>query len=120
MAIVVQCPKGHRLSAAESSAGRNGRCPVCKAVVSIPVSQQTLLTESTILSILGTADIGGTAKQAAASKQQGSYSMPGSASVVSDDVKAKLKFCPSCDREIDIGYHICPHCQTYMSGLSDF
>jgi hypothetical protein len=34
--------------------------------------------------------------------------------------KTKTKLCPSCDREIDTGYHICPHCQTYISSLSDF
>ena len=120
MAIVMQCPKGHRLTASESNAGKTGRCPVCKAVVTIPIPQSTLLSESTILSILGAADLGGTPKRVVAPKREGAFSMPGSATVVSDDVNIKTKYCPSCDREIDIGYHICPHCQTYMSALSDF
>ena len=46
--------------------------------------------------------------------------MTGSATVVSDEIQAKTKYCPSCEQEIDVGYHICPHCQTYMSALSDF
>jgi hypothetical protein len=31
-----------------------------------------------------------------------------------------LKVCPNCETEIDMGYHICPHCYTYISGLDDF
>jgi hypothetical protein len=120
MAIIVQCPKGHRLAANESNAGKHGRCPVCKAVVTIPMPNETMLSESTILSILGVGETKRHVKQdVTVSKREGAFSLPGSATVVSDEVKAKTRYCPSCDREIDIGYHICPHCQTYMSVYSD-
>jgi len=120
MAIIVQCPQGHRLTANDSNAGKTGRCPFCKAVVTIPMPQATLLSESSVLSILGAPDPGGISTNTNASKQKGSFSMTGSATVVSDEIQAKTKYCPSCEQEIDVGYHICPHCQTYMSALSDF
>jgi ribosomal protein L32 len=31
-----------------------------------------------------------------------------------------FKKCPNCEREIDMGYHICPFCHTYITGLNEF
>ncbi len=125
MAIHLKCPNGHHLTAKESNAGRTGKCPVCKTAVQIPDVQSDRLTESAVLDILGTPE-----------PRTGSFS-PGTttlatqattiqrpATVVSRNINSSAlpisKICPNCDRDIDVGYHICPHCHTYLTGLSEF
>lgn len=122
MPIQLKCPNGHHLTAKESNAGKTGKCPVCKAAVSIPVLHQTAITDSAIMSILGDPSMakkpgGGTtvappkknvAVQTKNTTAGSSISMP------------HVKLCPNCEREIDLGYHICPHCHTYITGLNDF
>lgn len=118
MAIHLTCPKGHHLTARESNAGKIGKCPVCKAPVTIPTSVS--LSESAIMNILGNPDASSRHTMAPRPQQQTfAEPIPGT---VSAEAKAKpaTKKCPSCDREIDIGYHICPHCHMYLTGLNDF
>ena len=116
MSITVHCPKGHRLVANDDCAGKTGRCPVCNATVSIPMPQTDYLSETAILSILGSPthrprNIADELDEfAAMTGKAAPHAVP----------PPHVKFCPSCDREIDTGYHICPHCQTYISTLSDF
>jgi len=122
MSITVHCPKGHRLIASEDNAGKTGRCPVCRAVVSIPMPSSGYLSESAILSILGEST---PMKKRMTDELSELAEMAGLAAATLSqptviENKTKTKLCPSCDREIDTGYHICPHCQTYISSLSDF
>ena len=115
MTITVLCPNGHRLNADNNNAGKTGRCPVCKATVSIPLRRTDYLSETAILSILGTPPQKNNASNIA--DDLGEFAaMTGKKTLLHTHVK----LCPSCDREIDTGYHICPHCQTYISTLSDF
>ena len=117
MSITVLCPNGHRLVANDDNAGKTGRCPECKATVSIPLRRTDYLSETAILSILGAPasspksniadDLGEFAAMAGGTGKKVQHHGP-------------VKMCPSCDREIDTGYHICPHCHTYISTLSDF
>lgn len=116
MAIHLTCPNGHSLTARESNAGKQGKCPLCKAPVTIPSTQS--LTESAILNILGNPEV---------KKPHHSANIPlgrekplGTFGDASTSTLPAMKVCPSCDREIDTGYHICPHCHTYLTGLSDF
>jgi len=37
MPIELRCPNGHRLRVADESAGKQARCPVCQAIVQVPV-----------------------------------------------------------------------------------
>lgn len=117
MAIQLTCPNGHHLTAKESNAGKTGKCPVCKAAVSIPVLHQTVISDSAIMNILGNPEplrkpsaVGTTVtpKKGTTRSSQSSVTMP------------HMKLCPSCEQEIDMGYHICPHCHTYITGLNDF
>ena len=121
MSITVLCPKGHRLVAKEECAGKTGRCPTCKATVSIPLPHTGYLSETAILSILGSPE---PQKKNIADDFNEFANMGGLATAVPRTEKkyesSTVKPCPSCDREIDSGYHICPHCQTYISSLSDF
>ena len=121
MSITVHCPKGHRLIANENHAGKTGRCPVCRAVVSIPMPSSGYLSESAILSILGETS---PMKKRMTDELSELAEMAGLTATAHHSTVAenrtKTKLCPSCDREIDTGYHICPHCQTYISSLGDF
>ena len=121
MSITVLCPKGHRLVAKDDCAGKTGRCPVCKAMVSIPIPHTGYLSETAVLSILGSPE----PKKRSISEDLDEFaSMAGLTTTISQKERSHdslhIKLCPSCDREIDTGYHICPHCQTYISSLSDF
>lgn len=116
MAIHLICPNGHNLTARESNAGKVGKCPLCNAPVTIPSSQT--LTESAIVNILGTPEI----KRSNTSPQTplGREMPQPTAGDASTSTLPATKSCPSCEREIDVGYHICPNCHTYLTGLSDF
>ncbi len=118
MPIQLKCPNGHHLTAKESNAGKTGKCPVCKAAVTIPVLHRTAMTDSAVVRILGDPDApkknGGDAPAGQAKPKQGDA--PSHSTMTLPHVKS----CPCCEREIDLGYHICPHCRTYITGLNDF
>lgn len=126
MPIQLTCPNGHHLTAKESNAGKTGKCPVCKTPVKIPVLHQTGMTDSAIVRILGDPDkplkskVGATVtppkKKPPEPPKKKTDDAPSNSSVSLPHVK----LCPSCEREIDMGYHICPHCHTYITGLNDF
>lgn len=117
MPIQLVCPNGHHLTAKESNAGKTGRCPICKAAVSIPVLHQTILSDSAILNILGMPDPATKGDEKDAPKKRTPKSSDASHSSVS---MPHMKVCPNCEKEIDMGYHICPFCHTYITGLNDF
>jgi Zn finger protein HypA/HybF involved in hydrogenase expression len=124
MPIQLKCPNGHHLTAKESNAGKTGKCPVCKAAVSIPVLHQTAITDSAVVSILGDPSV--IKKErirttvAPAKKKTLAPFLGQSTSSSSVSASAHVRLCPNCEREIDMGYHICPHCHTYITGLNDF
>jgi Zn finger protein HypA/HybF involved in hydrogenase expression len=114
--IQLKCPNGHHLTAKESNAGKTGKCPVCKAAVNIPVLYHSAITDSAVISILGepsTFKKSRSGTNSAASQKQ-------SMSASSIAALPHVRLCPSCKQEIDLGYHICPHCHTYIVGLNDF
>jgi hypothetical protein len=120
MAIHIKCPKGHPLTAKESSAGKTGKCPICKCAVAIP--KQGPLTESAILDILGDPDpttsvFAMTESLFAVESQE---NPPSSADLLSptpataSSASPSTRTCTNCERDIDSRYHICPHCKTYL------
>lgn len=123
MPIQLMCPNGHHLTAKESNAGKTGKCPVCKAAVSIPVLHQTAISDSAIMSILGDpmmpkqTRVGTTVLP---TKKKVVPPKPRSTESPSSITMPHIKTCPNCEREIDMGYHICPFCHTYITGLNDF
>ncbi|MGL4943221.1 MAG: hypothetical protein ACRC46_08515 [Thermoguttaceae bacterium] len=127
MSVQIQCPNGHRLVAQEQNAGKTGKCPVCKAAVVIPsVAEQLVLkAASKALSESAVVNLLGSPPQRKAPPTTGTTATSSHAKVIggtsaSSVSKPYTKLCPCCDKEIDMGYHICPHCHTYITGLNDF
>jgi hypothetical protein len=123
MPIQLKCPNGHHLAAKESNAGKTGKCPVCKAAVNIPVLHPQVVTDSAVVSILG--DPGSVKKDKVGTtispiKKKTVVSPLGQLSSSASSALPHVRICPSCEQEIDMGYHICPHCHTYITGLNDF
>lgn len=112
MSIVVVCPNGHSLKVSEDCAGRTGRCPICKAKVEVPRPEPNL-SEDAILGILGPHDPEESAIRRASPKTP---SRVDRRHVPSPPKKP----CNRCNQEIPVTAHICPHCHTYIAGLSDF
>jgi RNA polymerase subunit RPABC4/transcription elongation factor Spt4 len=118
MTIQLVCSNGHRLTAKESNAGKSGKCPVCQAPVAIPIPTRTAPADSAIVTaILGELNAKSAAQQVGktilAPKRQ-------PAAVKESSMLARMKVCPNCEQDIDLGYHICPHCHAYLSGLNEF
>jgi len=119
MSIQLVCPNGHRLMAKEANAGKTGKCPVCQAPVTIPIPNRSVAADSAVI----VAVLGELNAQSAAQKVGKTVLAPKrkpAAPVQSSSVLARTKACPNCERDIDLGYHICPHCHAYLTGLNEF
>lgn len=116
MSIETNCPNGHRLRTDDVNAGKTGRCPVCKVAVMIPVPVRKNVTESAVVEILG--ELNAQASQNRVGRtvmRQDSTPAP-----TRNASASRLKTCPNCEQEIDLGYHICPNCHAYLVGLNEF
>jgi len=124
MAISFKCPKGHKLTADDSKAGKKGKCPTCQSAFEIPtppVTKKDVLTESVILGILGNPE---PATSVLAMKdelfavelitEQETPSPSANKPAVPVPPPPSTKTCANCERDIDSRYHICPHCKTYL------
>ena len=119
MSIQLVCPNGHRLTAKESNAGKAGKCPVCQAPVSVPIPNCSVTADSAIV----TAVLGELNAKSASPKVGKTILAPKRqpvAAVRDSSVLARMRICPNCERDIDLGYHICPHCHAYLTGLNEF
>jgi RNA polymerase subunit RPABC4/transcription elongation factor Spt4 len=120
MSIQLVCPNGHRLTAKESNAGKTGKCPVCQVPVSIPIPSRSVVTADSaiVVAVLGELNAKSASQKVGrtvlAPKRQ-----PAMATKESS-VLARTRVCPNCERDIDLGYHICPHCHAYLTGLNEF
>jgi hypothetical protein len=121
MSIEVVCPNGHTLKVKDSLAGKKGLCPVCKTQVNVPPASDApsgaQLTEDAILGILGPHEPDPGRSQAPIEDP-----MParGATGVNLDPTRAPPnKSCDKCNMEIPAGTVICPHCRTYIAGLTD-
>ena len=119
MSIQLVCPNGHRLTAKESNAGKTGKCPVCLAPVTIPIPSRPVAADSAlVMAVLGDLNA-----QAAARKVGKTVLAPKrqpTPAVRDSSVLARMRVCPNCERDIDLGYHVCPHCHAYLTGLNEF
>ena len=118
--IELVCPNGHRLTAKESSAGKTGKCPVCQARIAIPIPNRSVAADSAVVAAV----LGELNAQAAAQKKVGRTVLapkrPPGVAVKDSSALARVRVCPNCERDIDLGYHVCPHCHAYLAGLNEF
>jgi hypothetical protein len=117
MSIQVVCPNGHQLVVRARLAGRIGVCPLCKAEIRIPQLSNGNVTEDDILDFLGPCNPGPKPH-----RQELDDDWPPAKSGTRrrvDGPSPPMKSCEKCNREIEVGTHICPHCHTYIAGLSD-
>ncbi len=115
MTIRVVCPNGHALSVKDRLGGKVGRCPKCKAEIRIPMPRDDL-TEDAIMDILG-------AHESVSAPHAARPGTPATAEVPATRAEQSVppkKSCHKCHQEIESGTHICPHCNTYIAGLTDF
>lgn len=117
MSIQLVCPNGHRLTAKEDNAGKSGKCPICKSQVTIPNRKNA--DSAIVVAVLGELNAQSAAlkvgKTILASKRQPIGTMEKDSSAL-----ARVRTCPNCERDIDLGYHVCPHCHAYLTGLNEF
>jgi hypothetical protein len=113
MSIEVRCPSGHKLKVKDSMAGVTGRCPICKAVVIVPIPEppSALLSEDAIMDILGNST-SVTEKSAADTIHDFGDSVIMRDSGIHNTPR---KLCEKCNLDIPAAIHICPHCHTYLS-----
>jgi hypothetical protein len=79
------------------------------------IPSQTGISDSSIVRILGEPSI--------PQKDRAHSSSPakkGTAPLSGDAASSHIKVCPNCEKEMDVGYRICPHCHTYITGANDF
>ena len=117
MPIQLVCPNGHRLTAKESNAGKSGKCPVCQAPVTIPIPDKPVSDSAVVMAVLG--ELNAKTPTQKASKTILAPKAP-APDVKDSSMLARMKVCPNCDRDIDLGYHVCPHCHAYLTGLNEF
>ncbi len=110
MAIRIVFPNGHALKVDESSAGKSGVCPVCKAPVRVPPKKPVAISEDSLMDFLEPKDEdplhgpkewsdSDIARRAAAERSS-----------------PPMKTCVKCNRQMDLEARICPHCHTYVGG----
>ena len=118
MSIQLVCPNGHRLTAKEANAGKTGKCPVCKTPIVIPIPSRADAADSAVI----VAVLGELNAQSAAQRVGKTILAPKRQPPVTREssVLARTRVCPNCERDIDLGYHICPHCHAYLTGLNEF
>ena len=125
MPIQLVCPNGHRLTAKESNAGKTGKCPVCQTPVTIPIPNRSVTADSAIV----VAVLGELNAQSAAQKRVGKTVLApkrqpavvaATVAVKDSSALARVRVCPNCERDIDLGYHVCPYCHAYLTGLNEF
>ena len=118
MAIRVVCPNGHILKVKDSLAGKTGLCPLCEARVHVPRPSNVGLSEDDILAIVSSNKPRPRPHYNPAEELAGEPARPSQVSAT-ERTGLPNKTCDKCNREISSGTHICPHCHTYIAGLSD-
>ncbi len=113
MAIRVVCRNGHVLKVDDRSAGKSGLCPVCKVPVQVPPLDPGAMSEDSLMDLLGPKE--GDAPRGAREWTSPDSDKPGGASRQSPPMKTCIK----CNREIELGMRICPHCKTYVGSAGE-
>ena len=110
MAIRVVCRNGHALKVNDTSAGKSGLCPLCKVPVQVPSKRADGLTEDSLMDLLGP-------KEGEPTPGPKEWSDPDSGKPSGAAQQSPpMKTCIKCNREMELGVRICPHCKTYVGG----
>ena len=90
-------------------------CPICKARIVVPVPQDDVLAEDSIMDILKPQESGlsGIALETPEFDNEPSDQWHPGAS------KGAVKMCSKCLKEIPSEAHVCPYCKTYVATLTD-
>jgi hypothetical protein len=115
MSIEVKCPNGHQLKLKDSMAGMTGRCPLCKALVSVPKPEPPKdFSEDAILDFLGPSP------QVDNRSLQDTIHDFGDSTIMrgSGIHHTPRKSCVKCKQDIPLLMHICPYCHTYLPDLT--
>ena len=107
MSIRVVCPNGHVMKIKDKYAGKKGFCPVCKARVEVPVPENDLFSEESIMDVLRPHESG--LSLDALNQEPDSA---GSWSGKKKDVDVRV--CAKCYKEIPVDAYVCPFCKTYV------
>ncbi len=102
MSIQVICPNGHLLTVPDSSAGRMGLCPVCKAPVKVPLLDTRPITENAVVGVLGESPRAVPAQTASAGKDPGEGEP--------NTGRTHPIRCNLCNRELGEKASKCPFC----------
>jgi len=115
MSIRCVCRNGHVLKVKDSLAGAVVICPACKTHVNVPKPQAEQVSEDVILHILGEHE----PPPHPGTTEKFDWFADTTPSGVHRPAAPK-KSCERCNQEVPVGTHICPHCRTYIAGISDF
>lgn len=119
MGIQVTCPNGHLLNVKSKYAGKTGRCPICKATVTVP----SPLTDDDIVELIGEApksDPGANDSSAMNDQrsvlddEQGHVDTSG-ISLIGGSAVRHMKSCPTCHEEVPYWFATCPQCKAEIS-----
>ena len=113
MSIRVVCRNGHALKVNDNSAGKTGLCPVCKVPVQIPLKDSEAMSEDSLMGSLGP-------KEDDPRHGPKEWSNPDTdQSAATGRQSPPMKTCIKCNREMELGVRICPHCKTYVGGAGE-
>jgi hypothetical protein len=113
MSIRVVCRNGHALKVNDNSAGKTGLCPVCKVPVQIPPKDSEAMSEDSLMDLLGP-------KEDDPRHGPKEWSSPDTdKSAATGRQSPPMKTCIKCNREMELGVRICPHCKTYVGGAGE-
>ena len=111
MSIKVTCPNGHSLKIKTKYAGKTGRCPICKARITVPSADDSdVFAEDSIMDVLqpyesGVSIISLRTPEIGKDPNRISGQVP----------TQMLKICPECHRQIPADAMICLYCNTNLS-----
>ncbi len=108
MSIQVVCPNGHPLTIDDSCAGKIGLCPVCKAPVKVPQTDNRPVSEDAGLDFLAVPE-----------PKSSRAIFPRSATADrAETVKYTKKRCTHCQREVIASLSVCPYCHGQFAAAS--
>jgi hypothetical protein len=111
MSIKVTCPNGHSLKIKAKYAGKTGRCPICKARLTVPSPDGVdVFVEDSIMDVLQPTE-SGLSIIALRTPEIGNdpNRVPGEVPT------QMLKICPACHRQIPADALVCLYCNTDLA-----
>ena len=133
MSIEVTCPNGHRFKVKDRWAGKSGRCPKCKAAMTVPVPAANV-SDDDALAMIGDYDTPPPKPALVIEKTSGEKDDEVAAAQSEDDYEEQLDLatsgmgvlgagvtsgkhvCENCGKEASEWSASCGHCGAYFDG----